>query len=399
MNQPKPATSSQTSTVKLPDWVEAAGKENYNLAKGITDQPYRGYKGPTVANQSDMTTQGYDLLTKNIGASDPLYQQAAGILGEGYANSGQVYGQAADTLTRAGEDIPSNIGKWLNPWTGEVEDNAMRNLRESLASSQMAESDKAASAGAFGGSRQGIQQGVLAAEGAKKAGDLSAELRSKGWDTAMSNALSNRTSLTGVGQAQTGLGANIGSTATGIAGGLTDTGKTRQASMLADVGALGAAGANEEGYNQKQIDADKAAFDAENNYPMEMLNTRLAALGMTPYGKTEDTKKTATSESQGTDWASTILGGAKLLFGLSDKRDKTDIKKLGKQDGLDMYAFRYKGDPKSYPKVVGPMAQDIKKKSPASVGNVGGHKVIGMMGRTGQPYLPGRSRMPFEIPQ
>jgi hypothetical protein len=41
-----------------------------------------------------------------------------------------------------------------------------------------------------------------------------------------------------------------------------------------------------------------------------------------------------------------------------------------------MYAYRYKGDPKSYPKVVGPMAQDVEKKHPGSVGKIGGHRVI-----------------------
>ena len=41
-----------------------------------------------------------------------------------------------------------------------------------------------------------------------------------------------------------------------------------------------------------------------------------------------------------------------------------------------MYAYRYKGDPKSYPKVVGPMAQDIEKHHPSAVKKIGRHKVI-----------------------
>jgi len=57
------------------------------------------------------------------------------------------------------------------------------------------------------------------------------------------------------------------------------------------------------------------------------------------------------------------MGFAKLLplLGLSDEREKTDIKKIGKdkESGLTMYSYRYKGDPKSYPKVTGPMAQEV----------------------------------------
>jgi hypothetical protein len=67
------------------------------------------------------------------------------------------------------------------------------------------------------------------------------------------------------------------------------------------------------------------------------------------------------------------------MFGMfSDEREKTDIKKLGKdpETGLTLYAYRYKGDPKSYPKVVGPMAQDIEKDDPDAVREVGGKKIV-----------------------
>jgi hypothetical protein len=80
------------------------------------------------------------------------------------------------------------------------------------------------------------------------------------------------------------------------------------------------------------------------------------------------------------------LGGDLLKFGgqslpgmiSSDRADKTDIEKFGKDEntGLDAYAYRYKGDPKTYPKVVGPMAQDIEKKAPAAVKKIAGHRTI-----------------------
>ena len=75
------------------------------------------------------------------------------------------------------------------------------------------------------------------------------------------------------------------------------------------------------------------------------------------------------------------LGGlAKYAGGamLSDREDKTDIEKLGKdpETGLDSYAYRYKSDPKTYPKTVGPMAQDIEKRYPGAVRKIGGHRVI-----------------------
>jgi Chaperone of endosialidase len=75
--------------------------------------------------------------------------------------------------------------------------------------------------------------------------------------------------------------------------------------------------------------------------------------------------------------------GGQLLGGLgglaSDRRMKTDVQKFGTdpESKLPIYAYRYKGDPKTYPKVVGPMAQDVKKVAPEAVhSEEGGHLAI-----------------------
>ena len=102
---------------------------------------------------------------------------------------------------------------------------------------------------------------------------------------------------------------------------------------------------------------------------------------MTPYGQKQTTEGSQTTPTQGPDWASIIFGGAKLgmgAMGLSDRRDKKDIQKLGKdkKTGIPIYAYRYKDAKASTPKVVGPMAQDIEKVWPSAVREIGGHKVV-----------------------
>lgn len=77
------------------------------------------------------------------------------------------------------------------------------------------------------------------------------------------------------------------------------------------------------------------------------------------------------------NWA--INGLGPLAFSIaSDKDMKTDIKKLGKDEetGLDIYSYRYKGDPKTYPKVVGPMAQDIEKEYPGATNRRGNRLTV-----------------------
>lgn len=68
---------------------------------------------------------------------------------------------------------------------------------------------------------------------------------------------------------------------------------------------------------------------------------------------------------------STLAGG---LFMLSDKRTKTDIKKVGKtQDGTNIYTYRYKGRPETQ---MGVMAQEVEKSNPDAVAEFGGVKMV-----------------------
>jgi hypothetical protein len=83
-----------------------------------------------------------------------------------------------------------------------------------------------------------------------------------------------------------------------------------------------------------------------------------------------------------TDWGALALGGlntlSKFALPTSDRTLKTDITPIGKDPttGIPLHAYRYKGDPKTYPKVVGPMAQDVAKVFPDAVKRVGGKLTV-----------------------
>ena len=79
-----------------------------------------------------------------------------------------------------------------------------------------------------------------------------------------------------------------------------------------------------------------------------------------------------------------VLGGGGLLaafpaayaalmaapLAASDRRLKTDIRRVGKTDGgLPLYAYRYKA---GGPHQLGVMAQDVAKVRPDAVGDIGG---------------------------
>ena len=69
-----------------------------------------------------------------------------------------------------------------------------------------------------------------------------------------------------------------------------------------------------------------------------------------------------------------VAGAATGAFIASDRRLKTDIEKVGKTDaGLPIYTYKYKGDNKTQ---MGVMAQDVEKKTPKAVKEVGGFKAV-----------------------
>jgi hypothetical protein len=290
-----------------------------------------------------MTTQGYKMLSRGAGTEAPWYAEAKGL-----------YDKSAG---------PFDPTSYLNPEIANVETRAIDNANRALTGQLSAADDAALKSGAFGGSASGVQRGILAAEGARGIGDLSAELRKAGYDTAVANMFTDRAGMRDA------------------AAGITSTADASGAARIRDTGALLGAGSQEQKQRQAVLDARKAKFLERRDYPLEQLNLRLSALGMSPYGKTENMEKTSTAEKQGMDFGS-IFGGIMqflpMMFGMSDRRDKTDIVKLGKSDKSEfpLYAYRYKGEPKSYPKIVGIMAQDVEKTRPDAVFEVGGHKVI-----------------------
>ena len=68
------------------------------------------------------------------------------------------------------------------------------------------------------------------------------------------------------------------------------------------------------------------------------------------------------------------LGGK--LIGLSDRRTKKDIEKVGKIGKLPVYEYRYKHEAGDGEKHLGFMAQDVEKRNPDAVINAGGLKLV-----------------------
>lgn len=314
-------TQTSTSTTTIPKWVEDASKSYLSQAQDASKALAKPYQGPVVADMNQGQTEALDRI-RSLSNFDLS---------------------------------PDKIQGMMNPYIQNVEQAALQQGQRALSQNLNQIADAGIRSGSAFGSRQGVMEGAAAADNANNQAMLSAQLRSQGFQNAVANTLAGQQAA--MGAAQSGYGA---------------------ASEL-----------------QKQAQAvlagNEAQYNAMRNYPLEQLNIMGTALGQAPYGQSTTQSQPLTSNpymgalggalgfsSAGlSPWLGGALGG---FAGLSDPAMKTDIEKLGKdkETGLNMYAYRYKGDPKTYPKMVGPMADEIAKKYPEKVKKVGGKLAVDM---------------------
>lgn len=376
MTSKQPEHTVQTTKVELPKWVDKASLENYRLAKQIGTRPYKAYKGDTVADMDPMINDAFSYLSSSNAANTANYGSATDIFKQ-IANANITPGQVT-----MGQLKDADLQAYMNPYIDNVESKSLAALNDSRIQALMGNSDAAAAAGAFGGSRHGIVDAVTNSETAKNAGLLSAQLRSDAFNNAQDAAYKDITGkyTSDVGNRDADYNAQLArleAMQSGAQGILSSTDSKQAADMQQFAGLL-QGGSLKQAQQQKELDALKAKWDDKQNYGAEKLNLRLSALGMSPYGKTESTDKTVDPASSGTDWAQAGMGIFSLLMGLSDDDTKTDKERVGKLPGtdLDLYAYRYKKDPKTYPKVVGIMASDVAEKIPGAVKEIDGRRIV-----------------------
>ena len=180
--------------------------------------------------------------------------------------------QNAMGATQQAVAAPLNVGAYMNPYTQQVIDTTQADIERQR---QMAINNMGAAAtraNAFGGSRQGVAEGVTNAEFGRVAGNLIAPMRRDAFNTAMSNAMTDRSQRLG---AANQLG--------GLANQAFTTGRTINQDMMQQ-------GLIQQALQQALIDAARSDFAGYSSSPMQSLTPTIAALGATPVPKTETTR-------------------------------------------------------------------------------------------------------------
>ena len=286
-------SSTKTQESKLPQWQEDFIREQI-LPRGIeiADTEYTPYTGETIAGMT------------------PTQQQALSGFG-GLNMGGQAYGQAAGVQQGLTGFRPSSmgaegqvdvnqlattdLGAYMDPYTQNVIDLGQQDIERQRQMASNTLGAQAEAAGAFGGSRQAVQEGVLAGEALRQAGALSAQQRQQAFTQALQssqfdigNVQQAREAAAARAQAANAAnfqgqfqGAGIQSAAANALGSLADQ---RLQSQLSGLGAQMSAGEQQRALEQAQLQSDYAMFQEQQGYPLTQLNALLAAGSGVPAG-------------------------------------------------------------------------------------------------------------------
>ena len=180
--------------------------------------------------------------------------------------------QGAMAGTQQAMNAPLQVGAYMNPYTDAVINRTQDDIerQRQMASNNL--SAQANAANAFGGSRQGVAEGVLAGEYGRMSGDMAARQRQSGYGQALNAAMADRNARAGYAGQLGGLGQQAFSTGQAI----------NQQQMMQ--------GTMQQALQQSLYDAARNQFAGYSNAPMNSLSAPLAALGAAPAPQSSQTQ-------------------------------------------------------------------------------------------------------------
>ena len=339
-------TGQQGMTVtQIPQWLQDAGQNAVGTAQQLAQRPYTPYTGQMIADTPADTQQAYQETRDLQGMQNPAFQASAnayqGLLGSAApvtagqvgADTGQLYsgyqqnvmnpaqgllsGYLSNASPATAQQVGANATALMSPYSQNVIDPMLQAGQQQLAMAKQGISGQANNVGAFGGSRQGVQEGVADAQTALGTQLQVGNMLNSGWGQALTPGynLANQASQQGYGAA--GLLAGMGQSgynaaqtqagtmgANNLQAGLTAAQYLPQQAYQnaqltqAQIGGLQSAGTAQQAQQQAQLSAQMGQFYEGQDWPVQNLDLLLSSVGAVPYGTTSNTSGSGTSVAQ-----------------------------------------------------------------------------------------------------
>ena len=241
------ATKQEITQTNLPEYVRPYFERLLQRTESESKREYEPYGGQRIADVSPDITQSEQMVRNIAGAGLPGLDQAMGRVG-----------QSLDFKPR--QFTAAERDKYMSPYLEGVLDVQKEKAKQDYLASMPQGAADAISAGAFGGSRQGVQKGIAQSKYLDRLADIEATGRQKAFEQA-----------TGLFQADRAAdieGERLGLGAAGQLAGLSErarAGDVEAAKLLETIGKAGM------GREQIGLDLAYEDFRRQQAYPQEKL--------------------------------------------------------------------------------------------------------------------------------
>ena len=243
------ATSTQEQIVRLAPFQEDFLADIFASAKALTGE---GSQMPFATQELEGLSEGQLAAISNaltgIGSFQPFLQQGSQAVDQGIAGA------------QGASFTPPDFKQFMDPFTEEVIARTQQDIADKGAQQQLQAQAGAVGSGAFGGSRQAVLQGQIAADTMDQQARTGAQLRSQGFQQAQN--LAQQAAQQQLRQAQ--LTGQLGVSQAGL-------GQLAQQMGVQDINTLLGIGGLQQQQGQKDLDVARANILAEQALPFQQV--------------------------------------------------------------------------------------------------------------------------------
>jgi hypothetical protein len=317
--------NTQTQVVDLPEWAKPTAQKQLALSESVTDinkNPFQSFGGIKDASGKQV---GFD-PSKVVAGMDPLQQQAyQGVggmqtspeLGMASGLTGAATGRALNTRYNpyATGQFGAQAGQYMDPYMQNVVDIQQREAQRQAGIAGTQRGAQAVKAGAFGGSRQAIENAEAARNLATQQGDIQA----RGLQDAYSRGQTQFNTEQQLREQSRQYGAGLGlqglQTALTGAGQLGSLGQQQFGQQKDILNMQNQFGGQQQAQQQALINAEAQNFASQQRYPYQQLEFMSNILRGTPMGTVQSMYAPPPGVGQQVLGAGTSLAGAYMMGG------------------------------------------------------------------------------------
>lgn len=331
-------TTTNTSSTDLPDWAKPYFERNIARAEAEYTKPYQAYSGERLAGTDPNVAKSREMVEGLVGSGIPGLGTAQDYATAGMDRATELGNYGGGDYSQFDYSDPAmftgdNVSQYMSPYQQLVTDRQKEAAITDFNRLQGARDAKAVQAGAFGGSRQAVQQGLAEEQLLNQLGDIQAKGSQRAFDAAAKQFGADRAAqmtaeqrqAAELGRVQTGqeaasqFGAGQGLAAlragTNIGGELSRLGQLERQTGIQDTQLLEGIGQAAQAESQAGLDLDYANFLEQQGYNQQQIGNMTGILTGMPIAATGTGTSTTTAPRQQPGAFQQALGAG--LSGLS----------------------------------------------------------------------------------